>query len=624
MKIQRLQTRFLLAGCLLASFPLLCGIWNARMLERLSREVDQTLRNNETNIDLAAAIADSLEREDDALLLGLSGSADQAKLALNRQRQLGDERYQELHQRLLGEGNAGVKTSQELRGQINAYRDAASALLDNVPRAESLKLYHEQVNLRLRQVVQECSKIRERNFAAMRLSGVRARDEARFAQRVVILGYAAALLLSVAVALWLARSVVRPILALNASVEALRQGDFSHRVPFTSSDEIGRLSEGFNRMAATLWEYRQSSLGELLTAKSTLESTLNALPNAVLVFAPDGGLATVNPPARAILNTQTAAERITSTALPPELRKAVEAALRGQPLRPARADFSHVFAVELDEQLRKHHLTAVPIPNFEPRRTGAVLVLDDVTEFALLDELRGELIAAASHELKTPLTSLRMNIMLLDEGSETFSSRQREMIQAARLACEELGSTIDELLDITRIESGQLRLDITPVDLRIILHSVIRGLQTRLDDAQVTVQVQAPHHPTLVRGDATRLKNVLSNLLSNALKYSRPGESVGVDFTLVETDHATERAFLQITVNDTGPGVPSPFRERIFEKFFRVEHHLNHATDRVAGTGIGLYLCREIVKAHGGSIWCEAGRGGVGTVIAFRLPLQGS
>src|SRR5262249_50286127 len=163
-------------------------------------------------------------------------------------------------------------------------------------RPDSLKRYHEQVNPLLRRAVQVCGEIREQNFASMRHAGVRARDEARAALRIVITASLAALVMATAVAVWLARSVVRPVHRLSSSVEALRLGDFEQRVALTSEDELGRLADGFNRMAEALAEYRRSSLGELIAAKTTLESTLDALPDAVFVIAPDGSFAALNPP----------------------------------------------------------------------------------------------------------------------------------------------------------------------------------------------------------------------------------------------------------------------------------------------------------------------------------------
>jgi NtrC-family two-component system sensor histidine kinase KinB len=625
MKVRHLRTRFILAGCLFASIAVGCGLWSAWTLARLGRVVDRTLQDSQATIDLAAALADSLEREDDALLLALSGDAEGANRALFAERRRGDDAHERLRSRLAGAGDDGAAVVADLGRTIGEYRAAASALMEGAGRPDPLKRYHERVNPLLRRAVRACGAIRERYFASMRHAGVKARDEARAALRIVTAASLAALAMATAVAVWLARSVVRPIRTLSSSVEALRLGDFDHRVALASEDELGRLAAGFNRMAETLAEYRRSSLGELIAAKTTLESTLNALPDAVFVVAPDGGIAALNPPARAILRAEGVAEacRVHDLPLSPEHRDAVEAALAGRPVPPSRADFNQVIRVRLDGQPRKFLVTTVPIPEFAPRRTGAVVVLDDVTEVALLDELRAELVAVASHELKTPLTTLKMNLMLLGEAADAFTPRQREMLEAALLGCEELGGTTEELLDMARIEAGQLRLDLAPVDLNTILDSALRSLRTRIDDADVRLEVRREARPAVVRGDPTRLKTVMTNLLANVLKYSPRGGSVLVEVAPRQGPGTPAPVGLRFAVTDAGPGVPGPFRERIFEKFFRVEHHLDQATGGVRGTGIGLYLCHEIVKAHGGSIWCEPAGGGGGTTVAFQLDADG-
>ena len=625
MRVRHLQTRFILAGCLLAMISVSCGLWSAWTLARLIRVIDHTLHDSQATIDLAAALADSLEREDDALLLALSGDAEGASRALIEERRRGDDGYRQLRSRLVEDGEDGAAVMADLERQMSEYRAAGLALMEGAGGTDSLRRYHQAVNPLLRRAVRVYGAIRERNFASMRHAGVRARDEARAALRIVIAASLAALVMATTVAVWLARSVLGPVRTLSSSIEALRLGDFEHRVPLTSDDELGRLADGFNRMAETLSEYRRSSLGELIAAKTTLESTLNALPDAVFVIAPDGSFAALNPPALAILQAKGVADARSVHDLPltPRHREAVESALAGRAALPSRADFGPVFQARLDGQPRKFLVTAVPIPEFAPRRTGAVIVLDDVTEFARLDELRSELVAVASHELKTPLTTLQMNLMLLVEATESFTPRQCELLEAALLACEELGSTTDELLDVARIEAGQLRLALAPVDLNAILDSAVSLLRTRIDDAEVRLELSREVRPAIVRGDPIRLKNVITNLLANALKYSPRGGRVVVEIVSQREATADGAATLQFAVTDAGPGVPAAFRERIFEKFFRVEHHLDRASQGVRGTGIGLYLCREVVKAHGGSIWCEPAEGGAGAVVAFWLDAAG-
>jgi NtrC-family two-component system sensor histidine kinase KinB len=615
MRITRLQTRFVLAGALLVLTTVVSGLWSAWTFARLSTVVGDTLRDSQATIDLTTALSGALEREDDALLLALSGKAAAARQQRDADRQRGDELYQRLLG-VLGDGEERTLAGQ-LRREIDDYRRAGSDLSAAAGERAALRRYHEQVNPLLRQAVATCARIREVNFRQMQQAGTRARDEAGKATWVVAGVCLAAVLLASLVAGWLARSVLRPVRELIACVEALRQGDFERRVPATSCDELGQLAAGFNRMAESLAEYRRSSLGELLLAKTTLEATLNALPDAVFVLDPDGRLVAVNPPGRAVLQAKHApgATRLQELPLLPGHREAVDRALAGQAANGSRTDFSQALPVLLAGSLHRLLLKAVPIPEFLPRRTGAVVVLDDVTDFARLDELRSELIGVASHELKTPLTSLRMNLLLLGEKADNLTPRQQEILAAAVAGCEELGSTIDELLDVTRIEAGQLRLDLAPLDVYGVLDKALRSLQPRCEDARVGVQMRRDCDRAVVQGDAGRLGTVFTNLLTNALKYSPAGGTI-----TVRVGCGTAPPTVQVAVTDAGPGIPAEFRERVFEKFFRVEDHQGQARSGVRGTGIGLYLCREIVKAHGGSIRCEEGDGGRGTRLVVTLP----
>jgi NtrC-family two-component system sensor histidine kinase KinB len=313
------------------------------------------------------------------------------------------------------------------------------------------------------------------------------------------------------------------------------------------------------------------------------------------------------------------ATRVAGLGLGPDVTRAAEEVLQGQRPRETRPDLSRALSVMLNGRPRKMLLTVAPIPEFAPRRNGAVLVLDDVTEFARLDELRGELVAVASHELKTPLTSLRMNLLLLQERADNLTSRQREILAGAVHGLDELAATVDELLDLTRIEAGQLRLQEERVDLDALARQTLQSLRPRFDDAEVRLYLIEEAEGAAIRGDAARLRIVLANLLVNALKYTPRGGEVAVHLT--SSPDATDgvERFLSLAVTDTGPGIPLEYRERVFEKFFRVAHQQAGETEGARGAGIGLYLCRQIIEAHGGSIHCEAGDKERGARIVLRL-----
>lgn len=624
MKQRRLQTRFILAGCLLAVATVGSSAWSALTFVRLNTVVDNTLRESQETIDFSAELHSSLEREDDALLLFLSGDVEKSQRNLAAERRRGDDGFERLLSRLRDGEDDEQEMAAALRQQIDRYRTAGDELLLQDDRTSGLDRYHRQVNPLLRQAVAGCDKLREANFRSMQQAGIRARDEAARGTQLVTVISVLTVVLGIGVAVWLASSILGPVRELTDTVEAIRQGDFDRRVGHASADELGQLAGGFNRMAEALSEYRRSSLGEVLAAKSTLEATLNALPDAVIVFGPNGDIVAKNPPAIALLRAKLAenVSRLAEIPLSEDYREAVLAVLTGTSARTRRFDFQQTLNAVFDGQARRFLLTVVPIPDFTPGRFAAAVVLDDVTDFARLDELRSELIGVASHELKSPLTSLRMNLLMLGERADQMTPRQQQLITAAIEGCEELRLTIEELLDVTRIEAGQLRLNVGPVVLGSILMTVQKAMQMRFDDACVKLIVEVFPVPIIVPADPVRLRSVLANVLTNALKYSPSGSVVTVRLSSGQNAQVRDTRYVQITVTDEGPGVPAEFRERVFEKFFRVENHVGQRSEGIRGTGIGLYLCREIMKAHGGTIICEAGDGTIGTRIAIALPLS--
>jgi NtrC-family two-component system sensor histidine kinase KinB len=651
MRFHSVQTRFLLAGILLVMTTVGSGVWSVVMFARLSAAIRERLHVSHETIDLTASLADTLEREDDALHQAISGNLRNARSEVAQRRQDFDEDYTRLVARL--DEREERQAARALRDHADAYRELGDTLLERAALAAHSRgyvaaqlvlsqpplltrllwcaddfwvrpseLYQQQVNPALRKAVADCSRIRKLNFQSMHDVEVDASNETRRAMGIMAGIALVALGLSTIVTVRLAQVILRPIRELTRSVEAIRRDDFKCRVHVDSEDELGQLAAGFNRMAETLGEYRESSLGELLLAKATLEATLAALPDAVIVVDPDGQIVSQNPLAVDILKAIGGKDalRFAELPLPPAVLRDVSDTLRDGHAGGARPDLSQSLSVPLHDRRLKMLVTVVPIPDFLPRRAGAAIVFADVTEFARLDELRTDVVAVASHELKTPLTSLQMNLLLLQEKADNLTPRQREILTAAVRGGEELGGTIDELLDLTRIEAGQLQLAHQLVDLAAVVEQVVRTLRPRYDDAEVALRVIKDVSQATVRGDAARLSIVFVNVLTNALKYTPRGGHVTVHLASTQNAAAGGKSTLQIAVTDTGCGVPAELRERIFEKFFRVEDQRPDGPKGVRGTGIGLYLCREIIEAHSGTIVCTAGDQGRGTRIAISLP----
>ncbi|AKU98767.1 two-component hybrid sensor and regulator [Labilithrix luteola] len=615
MTVRRLSTKYLLASAVLVLSTVACGVFGVYTFARLGIVVAGTLNDSQATLDLTTRAGTLLEREDDELLRAMVDRSADDVASLDSQRHQFDSVSGELGSILVGAEE--LEAGRRLRSYVDAYRVATDELLRAADPPTALARYHKSVNPLLRKAVAECGAIREVNFREMQHAGERARDEAFRATFIVAGVGLIALVVSLAVARHLTQTVVKPVLALTGSVEAIARGEFGSRVTVASEDELGRLASGFNRMAEALDEFRRSNLGEVLRAKNNLEATLEALPDAVVVVKPDGGVDAMNRPARALLDRSNQDEppgTWKSLGLPEPASRELVQALEGGTERP-RADLTHAFAAGPDTALRFLPL-ARPVAAPDAGGHGAVLVLYDVTEFARLDELRSEVVAVASHELKTPLTSIRMNLLLLGETATGLPQKQREMLETALQGCEELATLTERFLDVTRIEAGQLQLSLEPTDLRHVIEPIAHRYRVRCEDAGLSLSVKLGETPHLSVVDGPRLETVLSNVLSNAVKYTPKGGSVALELRSAGDDDRATR----IVVTDSGPGIPAELQTRIFEKFFRVEHARPSATRKPPGAGLGLYLCKQIVDAHGGTIRVRTVSAKGGTEVDITLP----
>lgn len=619
MAVRRLSTKYLLASAILVLSTVACGVFGVYTFARLSIVVGGSVRESQATLDLTSRAASLLEREDDELLRAMLEQSPDATPALSSQRTEFDAVYRQLASSLAQADERDL--GRRLLEDVATYRAATDELLRAHEPGTALARYHQSVNPLLRKAIADSGAIREAEFREMQRAGFRARDEASRATYVVAGVALVALLVSLAVARHLTRTVVRPVLALTHSVEAIARGEFGSRVHVLSRDELGRLGTGFNHMAEALDEFRRSNLGEVLRAKKNLEATLEALPDAVIVVSPQGRIDAMNRPARVLLGREPRDERAGWEALPlaEPARRVLARALEGETSRTR--DLGGAYATTAKGAAKRILPLAVAVPDPEAQGCGAVLVLYDVTEFARLDELRSEVVAVASHELKTPLTAIRMNLILLGETVTDLPSQQREMLETALQGCEELATLTERFLDVTRIEAGQLELNLEELDASSVIDPVVQRYQSRCEDAGLSLTVAREEGALRLTADAGRLETVLSNVLSNAVKYTPKGGSIRMH---VSEERRGDEAHIKFVIVDSGPGIPEDFHTRVFDKFFRVEHARPSASNarKPRGAGLGLYLCKQIVDAHGGSIRVANASATGGTQVEITLPTR--
>jgi two-component system, NtrC family, sensor histidine kinase KinB len=621
MKHLGLRLRFGIATLLLVATTVIASVWTLAALSRLGGVVTETVRESEAVTAVTSQLAGALEREDDGVLLVLAGDQRGASV-LAHERRIVDGAVASLFDVL---GPADERDlAQPLEAELRAYRSAADDVITVAPERDALVQYHQKANPLLRRAVALTTVIRDRHFELARRAVTGARDEASASRRAVLLITIAALGFAVLVGWYLTTTVVGPLRRLTRGANAIREGRFDERIEMTSRDELGELASAFNQMAENLAEFRRTNVGEVVRAKNTLEATLEALPDAVVVLDNDCRILSMN---RAAVNAFSGAGVFGPASLH-DLRldgldcASVEKAIRMGTEAPPAIDLTQTIPVERDGRRQRLLPRVVPVSGSGTQLGGAILLLYDVTELARVDEMRSELVAVASHELQTPLTTLRMTLLMLQETSELLPTRERELVATSLIGVQQLTETVHEFLDLTRIEAGQLRLYLEPVAVTAFLADVMRRAQ-RQADAQA-VQLRADIEPGLppVVGDQTRLRVVFDNIMSNALKYTPRLGHITISGRRAAADDGADRVVISVT--DTGPGVPSGFRARIFDKFFRLEHQQLDGRPLARGAGLGLYMCRQIAELHGGRIECKEGPNGRGACITVKLPAGGS
>jgi len=447
-------------------------------------------------------------------------------------------------------------------------------------------------------------KLTASDYAASRETEARAEQLANAAVRVLAVAIGAAVALSAALAWLVAASLLRPIKALTASAIALGEGNLEARVPEFSNDELGSLAQSFNTMATRLRAYRDAMQARVLRTQRTMEATLTSAPDPLFLVSTAGSLEERNP----------AADELAKL---PEFSGGLPAVL-AEPLAAVLAtdehylpkDYGRVVTFRVGGEDRHYLPRILAIGDKLTEFKGAAVILQDVTKFRLLDDAKTNLVGTVSHELKTPLTGLRMAVyLLLEKNLGPLTAAQSEMLESARDDADRLLRILDALLDLTRLEAGASALERRRVPVRELMDEVAGEARSFISAAGQSLVVREEPGLGEVNVDPYRLRHVFINLLSNASKYSPAGSAITLGAA------PAPMGFVRFSVGDKGEGIPQAAIPRIFDRFYRVPGQSK------PGAGIGLAIAREIVVAHGGTIACSRLPSG-GTEFHFLVPAE--
>ena len=571
------------------------------VMSRYSRAIQRSYREDYDSIAACQRMRELVGQLDlvaqDALWERPTSSAEVERLRSDFQNQLAAQRQAAT---LPGESDATERLASEW-AQYTA--DYPAVLEAKSPASRRRDVYLQRLYPESSAIRSSAQKLIDMNLSALLAVPGRAQgatERAHWAMRTLTVS---GLALAVAFALLIGRIILRPVRALTRSVREIERGNFDLPVPVQAQDELGALAAAFNTMASKLRQYQQIAHERLVRTEKTMQLAIDSLPDVVLVTNPQGEVELANRVAHRLLpainGNQIDAQRLPWFA---ELRKRIANAEHATEL----SDYESTVQLDRGGETRSFLPRTMPIRDEAGKVIGATVVLADVTGLRRLDEMKNSLLSLVSHELKTPLTSARMILHLLpDQRVGPLTPKQIDLITAARDDIDRLHQIVENLLDMSRIESGRALMDLQPIRPNDLVKRSLEPLTGMIQSQQVELQLHLEPGLPEVLADATRIGHVFANLVVNALRHTPAGGRITVSARALDEG-------VEFSVQDSGSGIPREHLHRVFEKFFRVPGQPG------PGSGLGLAIARDVVEAHSGQIRATSTEG-AGARFAFTL-----
>ncbi|HEX8428179.1 ATP-binding protein [Hymenobacter sp.] len=413
-------------------------------------------------------------------------------------------------------------------------------------------------------------------------------------------------------------SAVTPLRKLSASIDHAANQDFTASIPVEGHDEFAAVGRSFNRMLVQLQGYRTSTLAELMAERNRVASIVDTLDEGLLLIDQNRRLIVVNPVASALLDVPS--EKLVG-------RRADEVAAENDLFRemlrhldvpaPKREQQTPLLTIAQQGEEAYYRLSVHDVVSFnealdKKEFVGSILTLRNISEFKKLDQAKSNFLATVSHELKTPLSSINFSLKLLQNGKVgPLNAEQQNIVLTLKQENQRLLKLVGELIDVSRLESGNIQLNFQPSQVHDIMQFAADTIQLQLKPKQLRLALEAPGDLPPVRADIEKTTWVLLNLLANAIRYSPEQEQIRIYATL-----APDGQQVQVSVQDSGPGIAPQYQEKIFQRFVQIPDKNGYK----GGSGLGLSIAREFITSQGGQLWVNSELG-AGSTFIFTLPV---
>jgi PAS domain S-box-containing protein len=606
--MRSLRTKLILGYASLIALIIMLSCWAIANFLALSRTPGDITFENYRSIEAANNMRTAL-RSQEVALLSMAGSDDQVQLELLTAAQ---SDFTQWFTR--ASDNITVPGEKEA---IDALRNAYAAFTSQVESARQAALTgdvwsREQLDGSMAEVDAALAQLKKLNEDSMRAYDRQALTAARRATYSMAFLSGITIVLGVAWSFVVVGGIIKPINKLTEGVRRITSGDRGYRIEVGSQDEVGELAKEFTTMSEKLAEYDEENIKQLMAARSRAEAAVQSIEDPIILINRDFTVYSMNHAAEQLFGVSehdTTGRHFLESINKPEvfarIKKVMEEA---NPTWPEAAPDEQVMLAEVSGVNRYYSLKVTPVGNGE-HKVGVLALFQDVTKFEEINQMKSDFVSTVSHEFRTPLTSIMMGVgLVLEEEVHRLSEPAQTMIRIAMDEAKRLNSLVSELLDLSRIESGRIEMEIDEANVAGMIDTAARPLIPQMEEKGIKYLRDLPEDFPKVKADANKIAWVLSNLLSNAMRYTPSGGCI-----TFSAERRGNKAIL--SVKDTGTGIPKNYVGRIFDKFVQVTGH-----GQAGGAGLGLAISKEIVVAHGGRIWVESVEG-VGSQFFFTLNL---
>jgi PAS domain S-box-containing protein len=473
----------------------------------------------------------------------------------------------------------------------------------------AMKYYDDSIFPVFTAIKEDLKKLSELNEKAMFRSKGNVTAAANKSMYVIISLSTVAVLGGFLISRYSTNKTLKPIYSLSETIKAVKEGNLDLQAPIISQDEIGELTKEFNDMTDRLHQLDKSNLGKLLAEKNKSMAIVKSISDPLILLDNNYKIVLLNK----------ACEKLFSIKEEEAINKYFLEVIRNGDLYDFIYNSSKTMDNNVDEKIvyidfenKDYYFNVVVtiIKDTEANMNGVIVLLQNVTNLKQLEKIKSDFISTISHEFKTPLTSIMIGTSLvLDENVGALNKNQQEIIEAMKEDGEKLNALVNNLLQLSKLESNQSIFKLEPCSISEIIHNSVTCFLEQANSKNVNLHYEIVENMPLINADSEKIVWVLNNLISNALKYT------------IEHDQIVVNSFINdnkvcIAVSDTGSGIPQEYTEKIFHRFVQVKGE----NSDVKGTGLGLAIAREIVEAHGGEIWCES-KLGFGSTFTFTLPI---